>query len=198
MRPRLVVTLFAIAFLIAPNVAGAVPTVTIREAGTGFLNQDTIIVASPGDTVNFEVVLDTDGLSFEGYSYDLEITLGTVSSITLTHANLSPLIPDLLGLPVIDELADTINNINQGTLSTGLSAGVYVIDGISVFIDAIPFDGIVVNAVLGPGGTFGLGGGVLAPTLFLPAALTIVPEPTTALLVGMGLAVLALGRRRRV
>ena len=198
MRCRLFVALLSTGLLFLAQVAGAA---TVRfclageTAGT-CPTADRIGIAAIGETVNIDIVLDTGGLSFEGYSYDIDITTGTVSSIGLTHASLSPLIADLLGPFVIDDAADTIDNINQGTLSTGLPPGdFYIIDTLSFVVETLPVDGALVIALLGPGDTFGLGGGNVTPTFF--TTLTIVPEPGTALIFGAGIFGLAVMARRQ-
>ena len=68
--------LAALVLLGFPGLAGAIPTATIREVGTG----NTIIDATVGSMIDVEIVLDTDGLTFEGYISDLSFTIGTVSS----------------------------------------------------------------------------------------------------------------------
>ena len=190
MHRLVLVVAIAIAALVASASAEAA-SITVREVGASDLAVNTVVTAGLGDTVSLEIVLDTGGLSFEGYSYDVDFTTGTVSSIALAHASLSPLVADLLGSFVINDTVDTIRTINQATLSTGLAAAVYVIDTVSFVVDVIPSGGIQVGAFLGTGDTFGLGGGNVTPTFYNA---TIVPEPSTVLLLGTGLLSLMLRR----
>ena len=161
--------------------------VTLRQMGSDELNQDTSLEAAMGELLTIEVVLDTDGLSFEGYSYGIDFGPAAVHSIAVDHAELPPLVPDLLGSPIIDESMGTIRFITAASLSGGLASGVYVIDFVSFFLDEIAPEGELVTVEFGPGDTFGLGGGNVIPDTF---SALIVPEPRSHALVGFALAAL--------
>ena len=179
----------------------------LREVGTG-LNA---IIASEGHSVSFELFLDTEGLDFQGYfaGIDIDAQGGSVSGLTLTHLPIAGLYPDLFGAPVIDPVALTIRNDNQSGFASSLAAGVYVLDVITVTVDdyAVDFPGsgerqVTLTPTLA-GESLGLGGGSCPGTIAGCAvsveSATMVPEPGTALLVGLGLVGLAgpSGRRRR-
>jgi len=186
--------LAALALLLAlPGVAAAVPipTLTVREVGTG----NTVIVAGIGSTVHVETVLDTAGMTFEGYIHDLSFTPGTVSSISFTNEDLSPLDPDFLTTPSVG--TDGIDDLNQGSLNSSvlLPAGTYMLNAVSFTVDAIPGAGIEIDAFLGMGDFFSLDGGSGPQPGFVGA--WVVPEPETGLLVAAGLALLARPWRRR-
>ena len=162
--------------------------------GTGL----TDINAGPGEVVSLELFLDTDGLSFEGYLVGLDFNAqgGSVSGIGVAHQPLPGLFPDLFGPPVIDEAAGTIRNDGQTTFTAGLGAGIYVLDIISLTVDAYgvsnpgPGQGIIVTPGLF-GEVLGLAGGscpgTVAGCAVTVQSANIIPEPGTALLMGLGL-----------
>ncbi len=166
----------------------------LREVGTGL----TEIYADAGQSVSLELFLDTEGLGFEGYlvGIDIDAQGGSVSGIAVTHQTLTGLFADLFGPPVIDEAADTIRNDGQTTFTTGLAAGVYVLDIIALTVDAYvvgspgPGQGIILTPGLF-GETLGLGGGSCPGTVagcsVTVQSANIIPEPSTALLMGLGL-----------
>ena len=101
--------------------------VTVREVGSSTLNQgETVNVAPGGEIVAVEVVVDTEGFPFGGYSYGVSISPGAASGVTHTQASLPPLIP--LGAGTINEVAGTISGIAQASFFGALAPGVYVID----------------------------------------------------------------------
>ena len=179
----------------APDAGAA--TLGLRQVGTGF----TTINASEGQSVSLELFLDTQGLSFEGYLVGLDIDLqgGSVSAMSVTHQPLAGLFPDLFGAPVVNDASGTIRNDGQTTLTTGLPSGVYILDIISLTIDSYgPSDEMIVTPGL-YGEVLGLGGGGCPGTTagcsvgFESAS--IIPEPSTALLLGLGLMGLAVSGR---
>ena len=173
-------------------------TIGVREVGTGL----TEIQAEEGDTVSLEVFIDTGGLSFEGYMIGVDITGGDVSGISVAHQSLTGLFPDLFGTTVIDEGLGTIRAMNQTTFSTGLSAGTYVVDIITLTVDTYASN-LLPEILVTPGlfgETLGLGSGacpgnVAGCTVDVNSA-SIVPEPSTAVTLGLGLVGLRVARRR--
>jgi hypothetical protein len=163
-------------------------TLTVRQVGT----MDTVISALPADTIDLELVLDTMGLSFEGYINSLSFTAGNVSGISYANADLSPLVAEILAATSI--VTDGVDDLNQSTLGASLPAGTYVLNTVSFTVDSIPVGGIDIAAFLRQGDTFGLGGGSVTPT-FIDAR--VVPEPGTASLVLLGLVGLAIASRNR-
>lgn len=183
-------------FASAPSALAA--TIGLREVGTGL----TEIVAEEGETVSLELFVDTDGLSFEGYMIGVDITGGDVSGISVTHQSLTGLFADLFGTTVIDEGLGTIRAINQTTFSTGLGSGTYVLDIITLTVDTYASSALP-EIVLTPGlfgESLGLDGGAcpgnIAGCTVNVSSASIVPEPSTAVSLGLGLVGLRAARRR--
>ena len=185
--------------LVAADSRGA--EVGIREVGTG----DTAIVAGVGASIDLELFIDTQGLTFEGYSLGVDFTGGSVNMIGVSHSTLAGLVPDLFGTPVIDDGADTIRNSNQATLvvGPGLPAGIYTVDVISIIISSFSGDTIFVTPGLF-GEALGLGEGSCPGTVpgcsvtFASASITdisVVPEPGAALLLALVVPGLVILRR---
>ena len=178
--------------LVLPLSAGAA-SVGLREVGTGL----TTVTAVAGESLEFELFLNTDGLDLQGYALGIDLTGGSVSGLSVAHESLSSMF-ELFGPPVIDNGAGTIRNINQASLSGGLPSGVYVLDIIGVTM------GSTGDVLLTPGlfgETLGLGGGSCPGTTVGCAVsfetASIVPEPGTGMLLMTGLISAALFRRRR-
>jgi len=176
----------------------------LRETGTGL----TTITAGPGQSVSLELFLDTEGLTLEGYYVGIDVDRqgGTISGLSLTHQALPGLFADLFGAPVIDDAAGTIRDDNQTTFTTGLAPGIYVLDIISLTVDAYgPSDEMLLTPGLFGGQVLGLGGGSCPGTTagcsVTTQSASIIPEPGTALLMGLGLMGLGFSgntaRRRR-
>jgi len=176
----------------------------LRETGTGL----TTINAGPGQSVSLELFLDTEGLTLEGYYVGIDVDRqgGTISGLSLTHQALPGLFADLFGAPVIDNAAGTIRDDNQTTFTTGLAPGIYVLDIISLTVDAYgPSDEMLLTPGLFGGQVLGLGGGSCPGTsagcTVTTQSASIIPEPGTALLMGLGLMGLGVSgntaRRRR-
>jgi len=185
-------------FLLALIPSAHAAILGLRQVGTGL----TTITAAEGSSVDLELFLDTQGLSFEGYVVGIDINAGggSVSGISVTHQPLTGLFPDLFGPPVIDNAADTVRNDGQTTFTTGLGSGVYVLDILSFVVDAYGPEEIVVTPGLF-GEVLGLGGGscpgtVMGCSVSYESA-SVIPEPSTALLMGLGLAGLGLSGRKR-
>jgi hypothetical protein len=188
---------FALAFasvlgLVLTSVASTAGAAVLglRQVGTGA----TTINAGPGQNVSLEIFLDTGGLTLEGYyvGVDIDRQGGTISGLSLTHQALPGLFPDLFGAPVIDDAAGTIRDSNQTTFTTGLAPGIYVLDIISLTVDAYgPIDEMLLTPGLFGGQVLGLGGGSCPGTTagcsVTTQSASIVPEPGTALLMGLGL-----------
>ena len=126
------VSLLVLAFSLSalPLTAGAA-SVGLRQVGTG----DTSVQALVGESLSFELFLDTGGLDFQGYSLGIDIIGGSVSSLSVVHESLAGMF-ELFGPPTIDNGAGTIRNIAQASFSGGLAAGTYVLDVIGVTVDA--------------------------------------------------------------
>jgi hypothetical protein len=169
-------------------------SVGIREVGTGALE----VTAGPGSTVVLEVFLDTDGLSLEGYYLGIDFTGGPLTIQSVVHEPLPGLFPDLFGVPQIDNVAQTVRDMNQTTFLTPLAAGEYVLDLITIQVGALG-SGQTITASPGLfGQALGVGGGAcpgLAPVCTVSfASASIVPEPATGLMLAAGLLLLALLR----
>ena len=186
-------------FLLALIPSAHAAILGLRQVGTGF----TTISADEGSSVDFELFLDTQGLSFEGYMVGIDINAGggSVSGISITHQVLPGLFPDLFGPPVIDDATDSVRNDGQTTFTNPLAAGVYVLDILSFVVDAYgPSEEIIVTPGLF-GEALGIGGGscpgtVMGCSVSFESA-TVIPEPSTALLMGLGLAGLGASGRKR-
>jgi hypothetical protein len=137
---------------------------------------------------------------------DIDTQGGAISGLSLAHQPLPGLFADLFGAPVIDNAAGTIRDDNQTTFTTGLAAGVYVLDIISLTVDAYgPSVEMLLTPGLFGGQVLGLGGGSCPGTTagcsVTTQSASIIPEPGTALLMGLGLMGLGFSgntaRRRR-
>jgi hypothetical protein len=186
-------------FLLALIPSAHAAILGLRQVGTGL----TTISAAEGSSVDLELFLDTQGLSLEGYVVGIDINAGggSVSGISVAHQTLPGLFPDLFGPPVIDDTADTVRNDGQRTFTTGLGSGVYVLDILSFVVDAYgPSEEIIVTPGLF-GEALGLGGGSCPGTVqgcsVAFESATVIPEPSTALLMGLGLAGLGASGRKR-
>lgn len=172
-------------------------TLGLRQVSTGA----TSVVASLGDTVDLELYLDTEGLSFEGYYVGVDFSGGPLTITSVIHQPLPGLFPDIFGATVIDNVASTIRDINQTTFATPLGAGTYVLDLISVEVGAL----VVGQTITATPGLFdsqvlGLGGGS-CPGTYVGCSVSVqsfeftpIPEPGTALLTASGLLILAARR----
>jgi hypothetical protein len=190
-RIALVMLSFLGAVCLVAGSATAVPTLTVRQVGT----MDTVIVAMPSDTIDVELVFDTDGLSFEAYFTDLGFTPGHVSGIGYAVEDLTPL-DEVFSASIV---GDGINDLNQATDTDpagSLAPGVYVLNTVSFTVDSIPAAGIDIAAFLSVGDGFFLNGEDQPMTpAFVDAR--VIPEPSPALLATTGLAGLGILSQRR-
>jgi len=165
----------------------------LRDAAT----QSSVFSAAPGSSINLEVYVDTEGESLEGYYIGIDFAGGPVTIQGTTHQALPGLFPDLFGAPLIDSGAGTIRSLNQTTFTTPLGAGQYVVEVITVQLDAVFGTFVTVDPGLF-GEVLGIGGGACpsgsCSVSFVGAQIEVIPEPGTALLIGVGLLGLALRR----
>jgi hypothetical protein len=100
------------------------------------LNQDESINIPPGSEIMaVEVVVDTEGLPFGGYSYGLSITPAFASGISHVQSSLPPFIS--LGAGAINEATGTVSGIAQASFFGNLPAGVYVLDTIEFLATSV-------------------------------------------------------------
>ena len=198
LRAGLIALVLITALLGAQSALAA--TIGVREVGTGL----TEIFAEEGDTVSLELFIDTEGLSFEGYIVGVDITGGDASGISVLHQTVPGLIhQDLLGPIVIDEGLGTIRDINQmAAFSSSLNAGTYVVDIITFTVDNYA-SSLLPEILVTPGlfgGSLGLDSGSCPGTVpgctVNVSSVSIVPEPSTAVSLGLGLVGLRAARRR--
>ena len=186
LTPWRAVSVLAIWLLLAGAANAA--SLTVRPNGSSAVGTNSVLLASVGATLGLEVVLDTEGLTFEGYSYGMDFIGGDVSGLAVMHESFSGLAEDIFGAPVTNDAAGTIRNVNQAKLSAGpgLVAGIYVLDTISFTANVIPDpDGILATVGLF-GEVLGLGEGSCPGTVqgcnVQTFATTIqAPEPTVGL-----------------
>ena len=169
----------------------------LRAAGSG---ATTVGVPPGGGSVDLELFLDTEGLSFEGYYLGVDFSSGPLTIQSVTYEPLTGLFADILATAVVDNSALTIRDINQFTFSSPLPAGFYVLNHISLSVGHM----IAGEEILATPGLFGeslgLGGGACPGTVACTVSyqgVSIIPEPGTALLLAGGMLGLALQRPRR-
>ena len=75
--------------LLLSSSASSAATVTLRPQGSAVVDTDIVTTAAVGTTVTIEAILDTQGLSFAGYSYGLDIAGGAVSGLSHTYQPLN-------------------------------------------------------------------------------------------------------------
>ena len=165
----------------------------LRDAAT----QSSVFSAAPGSSIDLEVYVDTEGESLEGYYIGLDFAGGPVTIQGTAHQALPGLSPDLFGTPLIDSGSGTIRRLNQITFTAPLDAGQYVVEVITVQLDAVLGALVTVDPGLF-GEVLGIGGGACpsgsCSVSFVGAQIEVIPEPGTALLIGAGLLGLALRR----
>ncbi len=178
--------------LAAASSAGAVSAVPIIRV----VPESTTILS--GDTTTVWIEIEAGATIWEGY--DLSVSFSEpVGGVARTAADLSPLVPDFLGVPSITP--DGVTGLNQAALSAVPFPGPVVVVETLVISTArsgtltiTPFFDLG-DATLGINGGACPGNGCPQGGPQLVAATILVPEVATAPLLALGVASLA--RRRR-
>jgi len=156
--------------------------------GLGGLGGVTFTEIPSNGQIQLTLLLDTQGLSLEGFHVGIDFSGGLLSILDFVHAPLPGLFPDVFGTPSIDNDAQTIRGINQTTFTTPLPPGIYTLGTVRVQttqsqrITATPG---LFGEVLGVGG--GACPGTAAGCTVSISRFRMVPEPGTAFLMLLGL-----------
>ena len=183
----------ALALVLAALIPGGADaaSVIVRSSGTGL----STIPAGVGDVIDLEVVIDSEGLTIEGWGIGVDFTGGGVDILSETPT----VFPGFFAMgTTIDNTANTIRNITQFSFPpTFLAAGVHVVSQISVEVTSLLGGPIVVTPGLFGGDVLGLDDGTCpgtVPDCTVSFSAATIPEPSTTALVG--LALLGLAARR--
>ena len=190
--PRIAGTALALTLLVS---AAQAASISVRQVGTDL----TSIPADVGETIEIQLVLDTGGLTFEGYSLGIDFVGGNIDIQSVANQPIGTFV-ELFGPPVIDNTANTIRNLSQTNFSGSEAPGSYVLSLISVQVTTL--GPIIVTPGLF-GGVLGLEDGSCPGTVvdcsvsFSTASIGAVPEPAILLVLVPSLLTLSRTTRRR-
>jgi len=203
----------ALALLLSAALASAATATTVditftATTGSGAVGSNAIEAAS-GDTLTAMVSLTADaaGVSSYGISLRFDSDFGDeLNFVSVTELLTSPFAFNLTpGCDSTQESAGAqgghVFTCEAATLGTGLTSGasadifeiVFAVTG-NVATDGFDIQTGVFNT--GFDGVFGNAGGSLSPTFGGASVNTIIPEPNTVLLLGLGLIGLAVNGRK--
>jgi hypothetical protein len=166
------------------------------------------ITVHENEVFEVDIMLDTQGLPTTGYAVEVTWDGGPVPLLTVPNPNLNILETHASGWVNATLGIDSYTASGAGTPgrieefeATHMRGSLTVFDHLIVgyiFFKALPTQGVTsVSPLFGPGDAVldGTGTSTL-PTTFSGLTVTIIPEPATAALLCLGLAALAVARRR--
>ena len=186
-------SLAGFALLFVASTASASPILSVSPS---------LSSASVGQTVNVDIILDTDGRTLEGYAFSVEFS-AAVSSVSHTGATLPPLSADLFGPATYDSVTRVFANLNQASFAGFVAAGSFVIETLSFVVEEA--GDLVITPLLRPGESLGLDGSA-CPGPGCPGdspmatsgtiQVSAVPEPSVVWLAAAAVLAGAASRRR--